>query len=638
MRIRPYVLLFLTALAVKAAVLYALHDHPLLQPSGQMDGAVYLSMARSGAPPVAYYLSPLYLYFLQLTGASIAIALAFQVVLGSLAVVLAYDTARRWFDSRGALLTAALAVLTGVLTFNEVTILQSGLDPFLTSLTLWTLTLALQARSRAIPIFMAAGAAASFFALNRPNVLIWIGVLCGLLALQRRLREGAAFVLGCLVVLSPVLVRNYIVARELVLVSSHGGLNFYIGNNETADGTYHAVRDIRPTIEGQSVDSRSVAERAVGHPLSSREVSRWFYGRAFDWIRSYPGDASWLFLRKLALTIHQTDLALNFSYDFFSRDVVSPLRFLAAGPWLLVPLGIAGAATRWRDRGFLTFFAFVPIYAFSVAVFFVASRYRLPLLVVLAVSAAGVLQVRRAGAVIAGALAGVIALWPLGHDSGRSDEQTNMVARLIEGGNYAAAQKRIAEWEPGHSEVARLHHRAALQFAAAGEQATAIALFEQVLRDPIAQPVLRASAMDELARLYVRNSRVDDARRVLAMENRGTMGAERAMALGRLALEIEDGRAAVDFFTTATRRSPSNGPAWHLLGVAHLALRQNMAALSALEKAQALMPDDAPNCFFLAVAQAESGDPVAARHNAERALRLRPEFAQARQLLEKLPR
>jgi 4-amino-4-deoxy-L-arabinose transferase-like glycosyltransferase len=636
LRARPYLLLFFAALLVKGGVLLALHDHPLLQPVGEMDGAVYLSYARSGPPPVAYFLSPLYLYFLRLAGASIPIALVLQIVLGSLGVVLLYDTARRWFGSRGATITALLVLGTGVVTFNEVTILQSALDPFLVALMLWLLTRALQDGDGAPRRFAAAGAAAALFALNRPNALLWIAGLAALLLLQRRFRPLFAFGAGCLLMLAPVLVRNVVVARELVLVSSHGGLNFYIGNNETADGTYHAVRGIRPTIEGQSVDAQRVAEEAVGHPLAAREVSRWFYARAFAWMRAHPGDALRLFLRKLAYTIHQTDLSLNFSYDYFAHDVSSPLRILVVGPWLLVPLGFAGAATRRRDRPFLTLFAFVPLYALSVALFFVASRYRLPLLLMLAVAAAGIVEVRRVTQLIPALLLASVALWPFGLDSGRSDEQTNMVVRLIEQRQFTEAQELIGRLEPTHRDPARLHHSAALRFAAAGELARATPLYEQVLRDPVAQPVLRSNAMDELARLYVRQSRPDDVRRIFALEDRDAMSAERALILGRLALEIEDGRDAVDFLTVAVTRASSNGQAWHSLGVAHLALRENVPALAALTRAQSLLPNDAPTAFFLAVAQAENGNLAEARRSAEEALRLQPDFAPAKQLLGKL--
>jgi hypothetical protein len=98
----PYILVFLAALVVKAAVLASIHAHPLLQPSGDMDGAVYLDLARSGPPAVAYFVSPLYVYFLKLAGASIAVASIAQIVLGSIGVVLLFDTARRWFGMRGA--------------------------------------------------------------------------------------------------------------------------------------------------------------------------------------------------------------------------------------------------------------------------------------------------------------------------------------------------------------------------------------------------------------------------------------------------------------------------------------------------------------------------------------------------------
>src|SRR6185295_9867008 len=185
-RVLPFLLLFLAALIVKTAVLLSLRAHPLLQPAPEMDGGVYLDLARHGAPAVPYFVSPLYLYFLKLTGASIALAAALQIVLGSLGVVLLFDTARRWFGPRGAWLSAALLLLTGVVTFDEIAILQSALDPFLVALLLWTLTIALQ--SGETLRYTAAGGAAALFALNRPNAMLCIAAACLLLLLQRRVR------------------------------------------------------------------------------------------------------------------------------------------------------------------------------------------------------------------------------------------------------------------------------------------------------------------------------------------------------------------------------------------------------------------------------------------------------------------
>lgn len=617
---RARVIVVLSALAVKISVWLSLRDHPLLQPSGDMDGAVYLQLARNGVPPVAYFVSPLYLYFLKLSRGSLFL----QIILGSIAVVLLFDTASRWFGERAAWITAALAILTGVITFNEVVILQSGLDPFLVALLLWTSTRALQGEQRSW--FVAAGASAALFALNRPNVLLWIAAFAAMLVVQRRGRAIVAFAIGCAVVLAPVAARNVIVAHELVLVSSHGGLNFYIGNNETADGTYHVVRGVRPTISGQSEDTKRVAEQATGHAMTSREVSRWFYGRAFAWISAHPFDALQLFARKLAYTIHETDLALNFSYDYFRRDVASPLRFLIVGPWLLVPLGVAGAATRMRDRAFLAWFAFVPVYAISVALFFVSSRYRLPLLLAFAVCAAGVIHVRRVSQVSAAIIAAVIALFPFGLDSGRSQEQASMVVRLIEEHRTDEAMQLMKKVEPENNDVARIHHRAAMAFAGSGDLPHAAALYEQVLRDPVAQPVLRENALSEAVRIHARLGHTEDAHRLLASVDPQSLTPSTAGNLGQSALDLGDAELALHFLTVSDRP--------YELGVALLMHGDTNGAIDALRRA----PHDAPSQLMLGVAFAQSGNVIEARRAAEEALRLRPGFAEAQRLLSQLPR
>ena len=272
-RYLPHIVVFLVALSIKAAVLASLHAHPLLQPSGDMDGAVYLALARSGPPAVAYFVSPLYLYFLKLAGASVALASAAQIILGSLGVVLLFDTARRWFGLRAAFLPAMLVMFTGVVTFDEVTILQSALDPFLVALMLWALTVALKSddheKHQTVLRFAAAGAAAALFALNRPNALIWLAASALLLLVQRRLRQAAAFAAGCALLLAPVVLRNYAVAHELVLVSTHGGAQFLHRQQR------RSRRDLSRRARDSPDDHRAVGRRRTrgrrrGRPPAQR--------------------------------------------------------------------------------------------------------------------------------------------------------------------------------------------------------------------------------------------------------------------------------------------------------------------------------------------------------------------------------
>ncbi len=492
------------ALGVKLIVLTQLHDHPLLQPTGALDTAVYVDLGRRvaagdlklGSEP--YFLAPLYAYFLglvfALSGGSLLAARVVQVGLGALAVGLVYATSRCWFEGRAPLLGTVLLAGTGIATFYEVTLLQAALDPFLTALALFLL-------ARALPAggawrFGAAGLGLGLLSLNRPNALVFAPVL-GLLLLRPKARWPAAgaFVAGVVLAIAPVTVRNWAVSGEPVLISSHGGLNFYIGNHAGADGTYRSLPGITPDIAGQARDAQRVAEAARGRPLTPREVSAYFFGLAAEWMRSHPGDALALFLRKAGYVLSNAEIALNHSYTYYARDEPTLLRFLVVGPWLLVPLGVFGLALRLLERrhdGFGLWAAFVPVYALSVAVFFVTSRYRLPLFVPLAVGAGFGLDRSIATAqrkdwsrLGKGALAilplALLALWPQGLDDGRSEEGTALLEHLVDAGRSAEALGRLPAVEATHPQRTRLLSRVGQAFLDRREPGPAQLLLERAV-------------------------------------------------------------------------------------------------------------------------------------------------------------
>jgi tetratricopeptide (TPR) repeat protein len=460
-------LVFAAALAVKSAILYALHDHPMLQPRGEMDSAVYVALAQH-SDPRPYFVSPLYIYFLRLCGVSLATARVVQILLGSVAVVLVFDTARLWFGRRAAAVAATLAILTGVVSFYEITILPAALDPFLVASMLWLLARALKTGN--VPSFGAAGFALGLLVLNRPNALLWapFAVVGIFLAGERRARAPAVFAAAFLLAIAPVTIRNYAVARAFVPISSHGGLNFYIGNNAEADGTYHHVSGVRPTIIGQ-------VEDAEGKP---------FYGMAWRWIRSRPADAFCLFLRKIAYTFNEADLALNYSYAYFSKDVASPLPFLVVGPWLLFPLGLAGiwsAAQMPQRARFFAWASFVPVYALSVALFFVSSRYRLPLLFPMFVTAGAMFVRARPRHWLGAAAIAIGVLWNFNLDEGRAHQRTNMVVYLIEQNRLQEAARLADETLQITRDPATLRARSAEAFHAVGVSSVRSGDFDRAL-------------------------------------------------------------------------------------------------------------------------------------------------------------
>ena len=133
------------AAAVKAVAIAQLGSHPLLQPAGGLDSEWYVALAsrvaagdwtlaaafEGGAFPV----SPLYVYVLAivlgLSGGSLVAARVVQAALGVVAIACAMRSARDWFGDPAGLIAGVLLAGAGVLTFHEIVLLQSALDPVL---------------------------------------------------------------------------------------------------------------------------------------------------------------------------------------------------------------------------------------------------------------------------------------------------------------------------------------------------------------------------------------------------------------------------------------------------------------------------------------------------------------------------
>jgi tetratricopeptide (TPR) repeat protein len=83
---------------------------------------------------------------------------------------------------------------------------------------------------------------------------------------------------------------------------------------------------------------------------------------------------------------------------------------------------------------------------------------------------------------------------------------------------------------------------------------------------------------------------------------------------------------------------PSNGRAWYNLGLARSGANQPAEAIAALLKGEAAEPSDSAIPYARATIHARLGQTTEARAAATRALQLRPDFQEAAQLLQSLPR
>ena len=685
------------ALACRLVVLAQLGGHPMLHPEGVLDDAVYVQLAQQVASgdlllgPDAYALAPFYAYFLgtvfALTGSSIAAARVVQVLLGAMAVALVMLTASTWFGKRAGVAAGALAALTGVFAFNEILVLQSALDPFLTALALFGAARAV--RRPSMLAFAAAGLSLGALALNRPNAVICVMAMAVIWLLVRRSRaavgQSAALILGAALLIAPVTIRNRVVSGEWILITSHGGLNFYIGNGEGADGTWREVHGISPSIEGQAKDVKLVASKALRRPVSAGEASDYFYSLAWTWIDTHPFVWLRVMALKAALVCNATEVALNYSYAYFSRNESSLLSLLIVGPWLIIPLGVFGlvaGAGRPRDA-YVTWAAFAPIYALSVIAFFVSSRYRLPLLVPMLVGSGAAIDRlldwareradRRRFIAAAGLLAVFVFVnWPISIDDGRLRQQEEVIIRLITAGRPAEAEAKIADTESLYPRRDLLLYRVGLSFREGNDWPRALKYLRRALdATPVNEGTQAASIEFDLGEAMLQLGRPEEAIRHLEIAlGRGVRPTTSAYQLaeayrltGRLelaratlaavvgaadasgdgmiklaesALVLEAPQLADAFARRALQQIPASARAHELLGSALFLQEKREEGIAELEEAVRLDPRSPSACFHLGLAYAGAQREAAARAAVERALALDPGYEDARVLLERL--
>jgi tetratricopeptide (TPR) repeat protein len=502
--------------------------------------------------------------------------------------------------------------------------------------------------------------------------------------------------------MSPAAIRNAVVAHQWSFVSSHGGLNFYIGNSERATGFYFPVPGITPAIVGQEKDARRVASEALGRPVTDAEASDYFFGLAWKWIGAHPIDALWLFARKVYFVFNAAHVPLPHSYPFYVHDAPTMLRTLFVGPWLLIPFGLAGLCfarsgvrprssaerTIVRERlekgqhsapeaGYLIFAAFVPAYAIAVALFFIAERYRLPLLVPLCAGAGAAIDwawttARARGlpalavpAAIVAALA-IAANWPLHLNNGRWDEGLRMAQQLVILERYDEADQwaerldtRGDARKPGDGHygvgsqllVLNQPQRALVHLEKAHAMNPADARFDYALGQALLKTGRPADAIPHLQHGFEGNVELDLGGYDFAIAQHDTgdlVGAVRTiqrinpartedvepwLRLGRIATEARSPDVAERFFRHAAESRPDFANARQQYGLNLLVLGRLDEAARELAEAVRLDPKNPDSLSGLALCELKMGRLADARAHAAAALALNPDDPLARGIL-----
>jgi tetratricopeptide (TPR) repeat protein len=393
---------FVLAYALRLLYVLQIRDAPYFDVP-LIDGPNYFRMAAAIASGSltgghqVFWQPPLYSYFLALlfvtVGNGMLAIYAVQAAVGALSCVLIYWIGKRLFDARAATAAGVIGALYGPLIHFDA---QPLVPVVHIVLVLGGLLMLLRAAGIGEPAdprpggFFSAGLLWGLAATATPNILLAVPPAAAWA--WRRMR--AAGVAGLLVagVGLPVLVvtaRNVLVARDAVLISSNGGINFFVGNNPDYERTIR----LRP---GGEFERLAQEPENLGIVKASAR-SRYFAARAGRYLREHPGEALRLYARKTGELIAGREIPRNQDAYVYRREswllALLLWRFGISFPFgLVAPLALAGLfvggqASEAQGSGRRLLLLYTAAYAVSILLFFPTDRYRLPLVPVAALLA-----------------------------------------------------------------------------------------------------------------------------------------------------------------------------------------------------------------------------------------------------------
>ncbi len=361
-----------------------------------------------GRPPAyPYLLSIIYYTF----GETLSTARTIQTLMGMLNIVLMYFVAKKLFNNylSGILASFLFAILWQPIYFEQ----EINYPTWLTTviiLLIWTFNKYLL--SNKTTYLTLSGIILGIFVLFRPNALIlYIPIICFIIYKQKTyprktFQSILIYTLVVLLTILPVFIRNYIVSREFFLISCFGGVNAYIGNNPYSTGdspNIPQINDLCGLDNWSCFNYRYLVAglgiKQKGTPFSFTEASNFFYQKAIQFWKDQPYKALQLTFRKFLLfwgphivsdgKVIQCEIEDTILKYLPGFSLLLCL-FLFSLLCLLFKLFPKPSKTELELLWFLV--SFTIFYSLSVIPFFVAERYRFPLIPSMALFSSSVLN------------------------------------------------------------------------------------------------------------------------------------------------------------------------------------------------------------------------------------------------------
>jgi len=338
---------------------------------------------------------PLYAYFLgflfRVSGNNINMVYALQSMLGAANCILIYFIARILFNKAVAFIAGVLCCLYGLFIFYDGLLIYTSLSLFLNSLFFLCL-LQVQDNLNKSTLFWL-GIFLGICTITQANIIVFgcLAIFWVLwekrIGLASSIKYFSCFITGLFIVVGLVVLRNYLVEKDFVLIQGNTGINFYLGNNPQSQGEFDALF-FTPNQDSIFKESRIIARIESGRQIKTSEVSGFWMKRSLDFIRTDTSSYLKLILRKTVFLLSPREFIHDHEFSMI-KDKIRIFKALFLDLKFILPfalLGIILGLGEFRKNALL--YLVIITLSLSIILFFVTTRYRIAIVPFLIIFAA----------------------------------------------------------------------------------------------------------------------------------------------------------------------------------------------------------------------------------------------------------
>lgn len=375
-------LIFLLPFAIRLVALYLLMDTP------RGDAADYENIALniikgngfvSTRMGLYSYRPPLYPLFLacifSIFTHSYLILGIFQAIIASITCVLVFRIGEYIFDEKTGLISSIIVASYPTLVFYSTQLLSETLFILILYLFIYVFYTVTDEPKR-IYKWPLLGVLLGLGSLCRPVIFPFLFFLIPFcfFSPEINLRKWILVMGFCLLTIAPWTIRNYRVHGELVLLTTYGGANLWMGNYSGATGYVGGPKNINELVRGKQV--------------AEVEKDKEFYRRGLNYMVNNPLDVVILSLKKLCL--FWSPFVKEHIGPKYIRESDIDYKTLIGLSFLFVVvfavIGLFPVSRVWKQSKLLLMLL---IYFSLVSmIFYVSLRYRQPILPIISLFAA----------------------------------------------------------------------------------------------------------------------------------------------------------------------------------------------------------------------------------------------------------